>query len=167
MISAISLSASSVAFSSSRVSCKSETASSRPSSSAHAISVPYQELGERKLARVDLEHVADRDLVHEILRRWRAGGRRGLGESKAKSPHPAAIIRALFMSTPWARRLDAAWPSNVGVHRWFHGLPESLGSADCSAAELGSERSSHLHKPGRTVPVCRLPDRRLMAARGT
>src|SRR3954451_11197171 len=38
-------------------------------------------LRERKLARLDLEHVADRDLVHEVLRRWRAGGRRRLGES--------------------------------------------------------------------------------------
>ena len=46
-------------------------------------------LRERKLARLDLEHVADRDLVHEILRRWRAGGRRGLGESN-RSEEPAS-----------------------------------------------------------------------------
>jgi hypothetical protein len=37
-------------------------------------------LGERDLARLDLKHVADRDLVHEVLRRWWAGGRR-LGKS--------------------------------------------------------------------------------------
>jgi hypothetical protein len=51
--------------------------------------------------------------------------------TEAKSPHPAAITRALFMRHSLGRRLDAAWPSNVGVHRWFPGL---VSSADFSAA---------------------------------
>lgn len=37
-------------------------------------------LRERELTRLDFEHVADRDLVHEVRRRRGAGGRRGLGK---------------------------------------------------------------------------------------
>src|SRR3954469_19193976 len=54
-------------------------------------------LGERGLARLDLKHVADRDLVHEVLRRWWAGGGVWEKATEANSPQPTPRIRVLFM----------------------------------------------------------------------
>src|SRR3954468_14910900 len=104
-------------------------------------------LRERELARLDLEHVADRDLVHEVLRRWRAGGRRGLGESnRSEEPASGRDNKGFIHETlHWGKRLDAAWPSNVGAHRLFQGLPESLGSADCSPAASSALARSAVH----------------------
>src|SRR4051812_32647290 len=123
-------------------------------------------LRERKLAGLGLEHVADRDLVHEVLRRWCAGRRR-LGESN-RSEEPASRDNQGFVheTLHWnvaGRRLAKLMSEHTG------------GSTACPGSRTGpivrqptnSKCNSHSQNPGRTMRICRLPDRRLTAARGT
>jgi hypothetical protein len=49
-----------------------------------------------ELARLDFEHVAEGDLVYEILRRWGLR-RRGSEDKKATSAYSAALIRAFLL----------------------------------------------------------------------
>jgi len=62
---------------------------------------------------LNLEHVADRDLVHEILRRWRAAGRRRLrkgngGEQSAAGGEDQSFF---MMTAPKQSGFSAAQPT--------------------------------------------------------
>src|SRR3954452_1839591 len=66
-------------------------------------------LGERHLARLNLKHITDRDLVHEVLSRWRAGpcrltlGKSNGGEQSASDGEDQSTLHG---GTPRVWRLE-------------------------------------------------------------
>src|SRR6476646_2976699 len=72
-------------------------------------------LGERDVARLTLEHITDRDLVHEVLSRWCMGKSNG-GEQSAADCEDQSTFHG---GTPVYDGLSAVQPTNLSRLFWF------------------------------------------------